>query len=134
MFRFHAQESRHWPVQVMNTKINHWKVPVALSVIACSLASVVLLYAVNSIDLAGSWWAYKHLPRPWIAEEFLRFYRMGLVLPVLTITVAIWFLGGKSVTANRLAWIAFLLVLLHLFWLSWGVLAFYLANQTFVMH
>jgi hypothetical protein len=110
-----------------------WKVPVALGMILCSLVPVVLLYAIDSFDLANSVWAFRHLRLPPIAETFLSCYRAGFVLPILTTVVAIWFVTGKSVTAARLSWAILLLIVLHLFWLSWGILAFYLANQKFVM-
>jgi hypothetical protein len=117
----------------MNDK-SKLRMPAALGMIVCSLMPIVLLYFIDSVDLAGSEWAYKHLPRPYIAEEFLHVYRLGLVLPVLTIIFAIWFVFGRSATVNRSAWVIFVLLLLHLVWLSWGILAFYLANQTFVMY
>ena len=105
----------------------------ALGMVVCSFVPVVLLYFIDSIDFRSSERAFRHLPPPHIAYIFQDHYRVGLVLPILTTIVAVWFVTGKSVTATRLTWAILLLVILHLFWLSWGILAFYLANQKFVL-
>lgn len=110
-----------------------WKMPVAFGMVICSLAPVILLCFIDAIDFSSSEWAYKHKVLPTIAWTFRSCYRAGLILPILTIATAIWFLVGKSVKTVRLAWVLFFLITLHLFWLSWGILAFYLTNQHFVM-
>jgi hypothetical protein len=116
-----------------NLVANSWKIPIALGVCLVSIAPVVLLYFIDFTDFRNSVKAVRQIPIPHIALEFQRCYQIGLLLPLLTMTVAGWFVFGKSVTAARLSWCCLVLVVLHLFWLSWGILAFYLANQIFVM-
>lgn len=118
----------------MNLQGNRWEVPFALGMIFCSLMPVSLLYFIDSIDYRSSDWAYKHKVLPYIAWTFQSFHSVGFVLPFLTMITAVWFLTGKFVTTTRLAWIILLLTILHGLWLSWGILAFYLANQTFIMY
>jgi hypothetical protein len=117
----------------MKPENNHWKIPVALGMVACSLMPVALVCFIDAIDFSSSEWAYKQHVLPPISWNFRSCYLIGYILPILTTAVAIWFAKGRSVTAKRLAWAVFLLIILHLFWLSWGILAFYLANQKFVM-
>jgi len=111
----------------------HWKIPIALGIVLSSLVPVVLLCFIDAMDLKCSEWAYKHQALPTIAWTFRSSYLVGFVLPILTTASAIWFVVGKSVGIARLAWVAFLLIVLHLIWFSWGILGFYLTNQKFVM-
>jgi hypothetical protein len=94
---------------------------------------MALLYFVEYCD-QKSVRAVKHIiPPPYIAHRFQDYQQVGLILPLITTVVAIWFLTGKSVTMTRMAWAALGLLVLHFLWLSWGLVALYLANQTFVM-
>ena len=117
----------------MKFRNSSWKVPVALGMVVCSLVPVCLLYFIDAIDFSSSERAFKHLPPPRLAYIFQDFYQVGLILPILTLIVAVWFVLGKSIADVRLTWAVLFLVVLHLFWLAWGILAFYLANQNFVM-
>ena len=114
-------------------KFTSWKWPVALGSVACSLVPIALLCCIDHIELYGTVWSHKHQTLPFIAWTFLAYHRLGWLLPILTTVVGVWFLTGKCVTASRLGWAAFLLVILHLFWFSYAILAFYLTNQKFVL-
>jgi hypothetical protein len=113
--------------------VGYWRWPMAIAMVLCSLVPVSLLYLIYAIDYRSSWWAFKHLPRPFLTVAFHSSIQLGFILPILTAVVAIWFGAGRSCTAARFAWAVLALVILHLFWLSWGILGFYLANQHFVM-
>jgi hypothetical protein len=112
---------------------NHWKLPAALGMCFCSIASVALLYFIYYCDQESVRTVKHIIPPPDIAYEYKVYHQFGLILPLITTVVAIWFLTGKSVTAARSAWAALGLLVLHFLWLSWGLVALYLANQTFVM-
>lgn len=116
----------------MKCEANCWRLPAALGLCFCSFIPVALLYFIDLCD-QKSVRAVKHIiPPPYIAHRFQDYHQVGLVLPLITIVVAIWFLAGKTVSAARLAWALLVLLILHFFWLSWGIVALYLANQTFV--
>ena len=117
----------------MKFTVTPWKWPVAIGMTLCSLVPVSLFYLIYTIDYRSSWWAFKHYPRPFITEAFHSSIQLGFILPILTTAVGIWFAVGGSCTAARFAWVILALVVLHLFWLCWGILGFYLANQSFVM-
>jgi hypothetical protein len=117
----------------MKTADHHWKIPVALGIIFSSLIPVALVCFIDGIDFKCSKWAYEHQALPTIAWSFQSCYRVGMALPILTTAAAIWFVVGKTVTGARLAWVALLLIVLHLVWFSWGILGFYLTNQKFVL-
>ena len=113
--------------------VGFWRWPVAIAMFLCSLAPVSLLYFIYTIDFQSSWWAHKHYPRPYIPIAFHSSIQLGFVLPVLTAAVGIWFAASRSCSATRFAWAVLALLILHLFWLSWGIFGFYLANQTFAL-
>jgi hypothetical protein len=117
----------------MKSASTFWKWPVAMGMVLFSLVPITLLWFIYAIDFRSSWWAFKHLPPPFISESFHFCIPFGFCLPILTAVVAGWFAFGGSVTTARLAWSILLLAILHLFWLSWGILGFYLVNQKFVM-
>lgn len=117
-----------------NMKVaNFWKVPIALSVILCSSVPVLLLTMIEHIEINRSKWAQTHKTLPHIPLTFEQHYLIGLLLPLISVGVAVWFLSGIGVSSTRLAWAIFILLALHLFWLSYGVFSFYLTNQTFVL-
>jgi hypothetical protein len=109
-----------------------WKCPIALAAVACSLIPTTLLHCIDYLELHGSAWSHNNKHLPFISWTFSAHYQLGWLLPILTAAVTIWFLTGKGVTPNRLAWALFCLVILHLFWFSYATLAFYLANQSFI--
>lgn len=78
-------------------------------------------------------WAAKHDVIPYISRTFACIYFFGLGLPVLTTAVAAWFVVAKSLSTTRFAWAMLILTAVHLLWLSYGILAFYLTNQKFRM-
>ena len=117
----------------MNSEIKQWKLAAALGMVACSSAPILLLSCIDYIDFNDSKWAHEDIVLPFISRTFGDHYLLGLFLPVLTAAVAVWFLAVTHANYNRIAWALLLLVLLHLFWLSYGILAFYLTNQTFIM-
>ena len=105
--------------------------PLALGIMLCSLVPVGLLTCVEHIEITDSMWAVRHEVTPFISWTFGSIYLMGLGLPALAAGVAVWFLVGGSPRNPRFGWVLVALVALHLFWLSYGLLALYLANQNF---
>ena len=118
----------------MKCECYRWKVPVALGLVVASLVPILLLTCIEYTDTHWSMWAYKQQRLSFTGWTFQSYYLLGLILPILTTIVAVWFVVGKFVTAARLAWVVLLLAILHLFWLSWGILAFYYTNQSFMLH
>jgi hypothetical protein len=110
-----------------------WKLPTALGMVLCSLVPVLLFAIIEHIEVNSSMWAYKHRALSFIAWTFQSYYLFGLILPILTAGVAVWVIIGESLTRARLAWLMLMLLVLHLFWLSYGILAFYFTNQNFVL-
>jgi hypothetical protein len=113
----------------MKPENSYWKLPLALGMVVCSFVPVFLMYCIAHVEYKYSVvWAHGSLPPPHIAWTFRACYRAGFILPVLTTVVAVWFVSGKFITVARLAWAILILVVLHLYWLSYGILAFYMAN------
>jgi hypothetical protein len=100
--------------------------------VICSLVPVSLLYVIYQIDFRSSYRAFKHIPPPHIPIVFYELCRLGFILPVLAAAMGIWFATSQSVSPAKFAWLLLGLVVLHLFWLAYGILGFYLANQIFV--
>lgn len=118
-------------IKIMNSDDKFWKLPVALGMILCSVVPVSLVTFIETVEVRGSAWAHYHRVLPYIARTYQDYHHLGLILPVVTIGVAVWFLAGKSFTLVKFAWLVLMLVALHLLWLSYAVAAFYFANQTF---
>jgi hypothetical protein len=117
----------------MKPEFKSWKIPIAIRMIACSTIPIALLYFIDDIDSSASVWAFHHQTLPYLSSQFLACYKLGFILPVLTTLTAIWFATGKTVSVVRFSWVIVLLLVLHLLWIAWGVLAFYLANQKLVL-
>lgn len=115
----------------MHVTSDQWKWPVALAMVVCSLVPTALLILIDHLELHDAMWLVKHQIIPSFAETFLAYHRLGWFLPIVTTGVAVWVVTGERVSASRLAWVVLLLVVLHLFWLSCGIFAFYLVNQNF---
>jgi hypothetical protein len=98
-----------------------------------SLVPVSLLYVIYQIDFRSSYRAFKHITPPHIPLVFYEYCRLGFLLPVLAAALGLWFALSQSVSPAKFAWLLLGLVVLHLLWLSYGILGFYLANQHFVM-
>jgi len=149
----------------MELKDIHWKLPVALGMVVCSSVPIVLLFCVDYVEFHNTVWVHGHYPLAKLPLTFQACYRVGLILPILTTLVAIWFghyplaklpltfqacyrvglslpilttfvaiwfASGKCVTVARLMWVLLILIVLHLLWLSYGILALYFTNQSFV--
>jgi len=116
----------------MELKDIHWKLPVALGMVVCSSVPIVLLFCVDYVEFHNTVWVHGHYPLAKLPLTFQACYRVGLILPILTTLVAIWFAFGKCVTVARLMWVLLILIVLHLLWLSYGILALYFTNQSFV--
>jgi formate-dependent nitrite reductase membrane component NrfD len=109
-----------------------WKWPIAIAMFLCSLVPVSLLYLIYAIDFRSSYRAFKHLTPPHIPLIFYELCRLGFLLPILTLALGLWFALSQSVSPAKFAWLLMGLVLLHLLWMSYGILGFYLANQHFI--
>jgi len=110
-----------------------WKIPCAIGMILSSLVPVTLIYIIYHIDFRTSYRVFKHITPSHIPIVFYEWCPYGFLLSALTGAVALWLVFSQAYTATRLAWMALGLLLLHLFWLSFGILGFYLANQHFVL-
>ena len=105
----------------------------ALGMVVCSLIPILLFFWIDYTEFHYTVWVHRSYVLPHGALVFKHYYQLGLILPVLTAGVSSWLVSGKLFTVTRFAWIVLPLVVLHLFWLSFGLLALYSINQKFVV-
>lgn len=120
-------------IKNIKPQYSDWRLPLGLGMVMCSLVPTLLLFWIDYIDFHSAMWVHGHYLLSVGAQQFKSHYQVGLILPILTTAVAIWFLSGKFVTLTRLAWSILILIVLHLIWLSYGILAFYSSNQKFFL-
>ena len=116
----------------MTNKSNVTVVAKAVTAVICSLLVISATTAMAHVELNYAKWTRTVTQPPPLVGLFKQLYGVAWLLPIGTAMVAYCVVAKRIIRPETTAWCISALVILHVIWFLLWVLAFYLANQSFV--
>ena len=114
----------------MNTS-DKWILPVATGALICSGTVAAITWGISVSNFHYAKWTTENISLPYYATLFKAIYNYAWILPLLTALLGILIIAKKITKGTTMACGITALVVIHVWWFFFWLLAIYLSNQSF---
>jgi hypothetical protein len=109
----------------------NWVLPIIVGSVLCSAIITLVTTCVGLLEFHQAVWTRFPMSLPLIAEKFKEVYPLGWVLTIATVVLGMLVWTNKFTNAMAISACVSALVVAHVAWFLFALLAVYLTNQSF---